>query len=341
MRSLITTACTAVLAAVGCLAHAQPTGNMTSDPLEKRATNIRPIMNGQNFPDPAVIRVADGWHAFATNGRVGDKLIHVQVAYTPDWKRWTYKKGKDALPKLPPWADHKNPRVWAPDVVQVNDGSFVMYYSIAWKAHPAIHCVSWAKSKNVEGPYVDSTKEPWICPRLRGGAIDPAGYVNKDNTRWVVYKIDGNAVGRGGVCGNTVKPIAPTPIMLQQVAANGYTKIGNPIQILDRGPADGPLIEAPSLSKLGDKFVLFFSSNCFVTPKYDIAYATSKNIKGPYTKYGPLYVTGNLGMHAPGGLDIAVNGDKAIWHADYGKGRAAFTGSLSQSGNLVRARNLS
>ncbi|KAI6843625.1 glycoside hydrolase family 43 protein [Hortaea werneckii] len=326
----------AAMAAVGCFAEAHPT-NVT---LDKRA-NINPIMGGQNFPDPGVIRVHDGWHAFATNAKVNGKLIHVQVAYSPDWKKWTYRKGKDALPKLPPWADKKNPRVWAPEVTQLNDGSFIMYYSVAWKAHPAIHCVSWATSKKVEGPYNDPTTSPWICPLAKGGAIDAAGYRNKDGTRWVVYKVDGNAVGHGGVCGNTVKPIVPTPILLQQVRQDGHTKIGNPIQLITNGPADGPVVEAPVLTNIGDKYVLFFSSNCFATPKYDIAYATSKNIKGPYRKFGPLYVTGNLGMRAPGGLSIAVNGDHAMWHANFGKGRASFTGILSQRGNLVTARNLS
>ncbi|TKA33582.1 hypothetical protein B0A50_00418 [Salinomyces thailandicus] len=368
MRTTFLATFTAALAAGGSLAHAQPTDSQ----MEKRAS-INPIMNGQNFPDPAMIRVADGWHAFATNAKINDKLVHVQVAYTSDFKAWTYRKGKDALPTLPSWADTKNPRVWAPDVSQLNDGSFVMYYTVAWKAHPALHCVSWATSKNVEGPYKDSTTTPWICPTAIGGAIDPAGFLDDDGSRWIVYKIDGNAVGHGGVCGNTVKPIVSTPIMLQQVRQDGHTKIGNPIQLITNGPNDGPVVEAPSLGKLDGKYVLFFSSNCFATTKYDVAYATSKNLKGPYTKYGPLYVTGNLGMVAPGGLNIAVGGEHAIWHAyvnwteapeqcisvhrhgkgkkhghhanecrsNHGTGRAAYTAILSMKDNRVSASSLS
>lgn len=48
--------------------------------------SISPIMGGQNFPDPSVIRMSDGWHAFATNGIVNGKLVHVQVAYSPNYK---------------------------------------------------------------------------------------------------------------------------------------------------------------------------------------------------------------------------------------------------------------
>lgn len=65
-----------------------------------------------------------------------------------------------------------------------------------------------------------------------------------------------------------VRPIVPTSIMLQQLAHDGHTLIGPPSEILDRGNADGPYVEAPSLTWLDGKYVLFFSSGCFVTPRY-------------------------------------------------------------------------
>lgn len=375
MYSLLSTFATALLA--GSAAFAQP----ADAGLTKRAT-ISPIMSGQNFPDPSIIKVGDGWHAFATNAKINSKLIHVQMAHSPDFKTWTYRSGVDAMPKLPSWVDASSPRVWAPDVTQLTDGSFIMYYTAALKSNTALHCVSYATSKSIDGPYVDPTgSTPWVCPTAKGGAIDPSGYLNADGTRWVVYKVDGNAIGHGGVCGNTVKPIVSTPIMLQQVnAADGHTKIGSPIQMITNGVADGPVTEAPSLTKLGGKYVLFFSSNCFATTKYDVSYATATNIKGPYTKYGPLFITGTDGMTAPGGLDIAVNGNHAVWHAyvnitthpsDFGdfvisqkeknciarkkgkehghtdchrnhaSGRAAFTALLSLKGNVVSAPTLS
>jgi hypothetical protein len=76
-----------------------------------------------------------------------------------------------------------------------------MYYTAALKSQPKLHCVSYATSKTVAGPYTDPSSQPWICPTAEGGAIDPAGYTNADGTRWVTYKIDGNAIGHGGECG--------------------------------------------------------------------------------------------------------------------------------------------
>ncbi|WPH04489.1 Hypothetical protein R9X50_00738000 [Acrodontium crateriforme] len=301
-----------------------------------------PIIQGQDFPDPGLIRTDNGWHAFATTSRVKGKDIHVQMASSPDFKQWTYHSGQDPLTNLPSWVDAANPQVWAPEVSRLDDGSFIMYYTAALKSNPRLHCVSFATSKDVNGPYVDSTTQPWTCDVRTGGTIDPSGYKDADGTRWVVYKIDGNALGHGGACMNSVHPIVSTPIMLQQVsAADGHTKIGEPIKLLTNGPHDGPVVEAPVLTKLGSKYVLFFSSNCFATPLYDSSYAIATDIKGPYTKYGPLFVTGDLGLTAPGGLSIATNGNHAIWHGDYKGSRAAYTALLALDGNRVTVSNVS
>lgn len=305
----------------------------------KRGGTIAPVMGGQNFPDPSMIRVGNDFYAFSTNGHVSNKYIHIQMASSSDFNTWTFAGTKDALPTLPAWVDSSNPRVWAPDVVQVGS-EFLMYFTAASAANTKLHCLGVATSKNVMGPYVATSQQAWACPLSQGGAIDPAGYYDPDtNTRWVVYKIDGNSIGHGGDCNNGVKPIVGTPILLQQVSvADGYTKIGGTTTLITNGPADGPVTEAPSLSRLADgSYVLFFSSNCYSTPLYDVSYAMASNIKGPYTKYGPLFVTGTDGLTAPGGLDLAINGDHAVFHANYGTGRAMFTALVEGAGHEVTA----
>ncbi|KAF2723867.1 glycoside hydrolase family 43 protein [Polychaeton citri CBS 116435] len=273
-------------------------------------------MGGQNFPDPCVIRTQEGWTAFSTNSRVDNKLVHIQVAKTSDYNSWNFLRGFDALPNLPSWVDQSNPRVWAPDVVQVSDGSFVMYFAAATNQDTSKHCLGVATSSMVNGPYTPTSNTPWICPLSQGGAIDVSGYFDQQTSqRYVVYKIDGNAIGHGGECGNTVAPIAPTPIMIQRVGNNGRDLIGGPSQILTNIASDGPYVEAPVLNKMNGKYVLFFSANCFATPKYDVQFATADNILGPYTRRGQIFKTGSKGMTAPGGLDINTNGNKAVWHA--------------------------
>lgn len=49
--------------------------------------------------------------------------------------------------------------------------------------------------------------------------------------------------------------------MIQQVEQNGWSKIGEPIEILNKDDNDGPLIEAPALVLFDGIYYLFFSSN--------------------------------------------------------------------------------
>jgi len=261
-------------------------------------------------------------YAFSTNS--GGK--NIQVATSPDGETWTLTD-IDALPVLGSWATKR--KTWAPDVINRGDGTFVMYYT-ANNISPNTQCVGVATSTSPTGPYV-AQNTPFACPASQGGAIDPAGFTDDDGSRWAVYKIDGSSLGGGGPCGNGDGSHS-TPIMLQKFSDDAITPLGDPIQILDRGPGDGPLIEAPSLIKRDGVYIVFFSSNCFNTPLYDISYATASSVTGPYTKAAaPLLVTGDDNLTSPGGADPNPNGSIMVFHANIPAGRGMFRGTLSWS----------
>lgn len=149
----------------------------------------------------------------------------------------------------------------------------------------------------------------------------------------MVYKIDGNSLGHGGSCNNGVRPFLPTPIILQEVDRfDGITPVGKPVQILDRDALDGPLVEAPSLHRSAEGiYFLFYSSQCFTTPLYNVGYATSTDIRGPYTRSArPLLVTSDADLVGPGGLDI-VHG---------GGGLVVFHGHLTADNNPLSRNEL-
>ena len=206
-----------------------------------------------------------------------------------------------------------------------------MYYS-AQTNDGSTHCVGVATATSPSGPYEPATTSI-ACPASQGGAIDANGFQDADGSNYVVYKIDGNSIGHGGNCGNSVDPIVPTPIMLQKLNADGTATDGSaPVQILDRDDADGPLVEAPSLTRVADStsaggflYILFFSSNCYSSSLYDVSYATSTNgIAGPYTKaqapVAPLLQTGkpDASLYAPGGLSISPTSNMVVFMADQG-----------------------
>lgn len=306
------------------------------------ATVNGPVIN-QNFPDPSIITVSNttfeflysefgqnrlfyslsNRYAFATNSGG----INIQMAQSTDnGANWSIIES-DALPDVGSWA--VKGKTWAPDVINRGDGTFVMCMSMNSLSHLHVHetslqidyaaqnpsqgthCIGTATSTSVTGPYTPRT-QPVVCATSAGGAIDPAGFQDTNGTRYIVYKEDGGHLGGGGPCGNA-DGSHPTPIMLQKMDSDAITPVDSPVKILDRGEADGPLIEAPSLILRDGTYILFFSSNCYNTILYDISYATAANISGPYTKAAkPFKMTGDDNLTAPGGLDAKEDGSFAV-----------------------------
>lgn len=282
----------------------------------------------QDFADPCIIQSGTEWYAFASNNHktlgnaaaVGsDSLINVQIATSQDFVSWTVT-GADALPTVGAWADpnagSQGAAVWGPSVIQNDAGEYVLHYSAALLEDNSKHCIGAAVASTPHGPFTPQST-PLACPISQGGAIDSSAYQDVDGTFYVVYKVDGNSIGNGGSCGNSVAPIAPTPIMLQQVATDGFTPVGSAVELIDRSTLDGPLVEAPSLMRTtAGKYVLFFSSNCFASSYYDLTYAFADNVTGPYVKRGPMLITGSDGgLYSPGGADVAADGVHQVFHS--------------------------
>lgn len=197
-----------------------------------------------------------------------------------------------------------------------------MYYAAPSKQDPSKHCVGAATSTSILGPYLPAA-ESFACPLSEGGAIDPAGFLDPQTDRlYVVYKVDGNSMNTGGGPCNGNPPangsLNPTPIMLQEVStADGITKLGSALQILDRDESDGPLVEAPSLFYGSDTglYFLMFSSNCYDTDLYDISFAYSTCLDNGFVKSKyPLMTTSTGPVRAPGGADMSADGKYALYH---------------------------
>ncbi|KAH7363149.1 glycosyl hydrolase family 43 protein [Plectosphaerella cucumerina] len=286
----------------------------------------------RDFPDPSIIRAHDGfWYSYATNSN--GKNVQVARAHEPlgPWEWLDF----DVMPDRG-WTSGRN--TWAPDVRRTSNGSYVLYFSGELPNQNGKHCVGVALAMEPLGPYTPQP-EPWACHLDQGGAIDPAGFLDTSTgRRYVTYKVDGNHDGNGGDCGNSIEPLAATPLMLQEVdAVDGHTKIGPPVQILDRTAADGPLVEAPSIALLSDgTYVLFYSSFCFSSSRYNVNYATARTPEGPYERAArPLLVTGDFGLQSPGGASSVMGGGQLLFHANCEQGRCLYTTNYLVVGSEV------
>ncbi|RDW81597.1 glycoside hydrolase family 43 protein [Aspergillus mulundensis] len=293
----------------------------------------------RNFADPAIIQTPDGWYAFATTS--GD--INVQVAHSSDFDSWGYLDDHDALPgPFPAWVA-SDPQPWAPDVFQRDDGQYVMYYSAIPRADSRRHCLGVAISSAIEGPYtaVDGDgdgDEAWACPLSQGGAIDASGFRDDDGTLYIAYKVDGSALNTDD------ENYHPTPLVLQEVADNGYSKVGDAVTLIDRDESDGPLVEAPSIVKADGFYYLLYSSHMFNSPDYDSKYATAPSVAGPWTRRGRVVAPGDSSdvgpLSGPGGADVSADGTKFVFHAninnqDPSGGRAMYATRVSLEGGNV------
>lgn len=299
--------------------------NKTSTPIFAAIT--------RDFPDPSILEGEDGWYAFATAS--GDKQVQVAKAATPGGP-WEYLD-VDLLPDPGAWTTGRN--TWAPDVRMVEDGTYVMYYSGQLASDHAHHCIGVATADNITGPWT-ANDEPWICDMARGGSIDPSGFRDEDTgRRYVVYKVDGNSIGRGGDCNNGIEPKQPTPIMLQEVGGDGTTRVGAAVELLDRTDADGPLVEAPNLIRAADgSYVLFYSSHCFTSAAYDVKYAVSDTVAGPYArKPGPLFRSGFYSLASPGGATSVEEGGVMVFHGNCPAGRCMYIAKFAVTREYVLA----
>jgi beta-xylosidase len=265
---------------------------------------IYPVIHDTNFPDPMVYLDGTDYYAFATQ----NDTTKIQVAHAAsaggDWSVvMDGAHGYNALPQTGAWSTGQN--VWAPSVFKNINGLYVMYYSASKNTSPGQHCMGVATSSgSIKGPYTPADSALPHCNLTAGGSIDGSVFQDpRDNNQvYLVYKVDGNNVG------------ASTPIMLQKMNDDGLSvddDIG-PQPLITNDAADGPVVEAPNIVYLNNKYVMFFSSNLYNTDLYDVSYAFADSVTGTWTKSKtPLLQTNNpySELTAPGSASALVKID--------------------------------
>jgi beta-xylosidase len=247
----------------------------------------------QDFPDPDVLKVGDTYYAYATNSRIAN----VQFATSTDLESWEVAD-TDAFPELPAWAEEG--RTWAPDVAELADGRFALYFT-AQDAASGQQCIGAATADAPIGPFVSASDAPLICPLDEGGAIDASSFTDADGSRYLVWKNDGNCCG------------LDTWLQLSTLGPDGVSAVGEPVRLLSQTEEwEGSLIEAPVLVQHDDAYLLFYSANDYGGYSYATGYATASALAGPYTKAdGPLLSSPltNESYIGPGGQDIVAGPD--------------------------------
>ncbi|PVI00817.1 glycoside hydrolase family 43 protein, partial [Periconia macrospinosa] len=228
--------------------------------------------NVSSYVGSALYNLNGTWYSFGTfNGK------DIQGARSSSLEgNWT-KFGRPILAiNETTWAGTRNGSygTWAPDVFQrCSDNKFVMLVptTLPKKGH---HCIGAAIADTITGVY-HPVNDFVQCNRTSSGVIDPAWFKDDDKRQYVVYKTDRPEVY----------------LEIREVANSGPKEgvewVGNAQKLLKKdaqGFKDGFNLEAPYIFKRGGVYFLAYSTHYYGDGSYDVQYATSKHVKGPYTR---------------------------------------------------------
>src|SRR5205807_60274 len=155
------------------------------------------------------------------------------------------------------------------------------------------------------GPYSDTSLGPLVCQTDRGGSIDPNAVVDADGSAWLVWKSEGTLAGE------------PTRVWIQRLTDDGLGLVGGPADLLHRDQGwEWPVIENPTMARVGGTWYLFYSGNLWSTPGYAMGYAVCSSVTGPCWKPqdGPVLGT-NGGEVGPGAGSVFTDNDGTLWMA--------------------------
>jgi arabinan endo-1,5-alpha-L-arabinosidase len=279
------------LALAGC-AHPSPI----------RTTYLNPVLD-DNFPDPAVLRAADGvYYVYATQGEADGKTLNIQAARSTDLVQW--ERIGDVLPEKPAWA-RSTQDFWAPDV-SYRDGRYFLYYSA--KPDAALTdpsrglCLAVAVSDRPEGPFVDSGN-PLQCGEGFVN-IDPFAYDDPSTGKRLLYW--GSGFG---------------PIKVQELAADRlrFAPGSRPIDLIHVISNDDPanyqrLVEGAWVIRRGGFYYLFYSGDncCGPNAHYALMVARSRKATGPFETLAQATGAANSVILEQGGHWLAPGHNSVI-----------------------------
>lgn len=255
----------------------------------------RPVYDG-DFPDPFVVFDGDRYWAYATQG----SFTEIQLLSSENMRDWRLHHG-GALPEPAAWAEPYSS--WAPAVSETA-GRWVLYYATLERTS-GLHCISRAVADVPAGPFHDDSAGPIVCPRDLGGAIDPSPFADGDGTVWLLWKNDGVAVG------------APSSIFAQRLTADGLDVEGDAVPLIATDQAwEAPHVEAPSMARAGDRYLLLYSGNWWNDAAYGVGAAVCDAVVGPCRKPGDGPVLSAAPRAAgPGGAEFFRRADGELWVA--------------------------
>ncbi|HPY16328.1 MAG: Beta-xylosidase [Deltaproteobacteria bacterium ADurb.Bin207] len=252
---------------------------------------VNPVV-GKDCPDPGVVFDGTQYVMACTGGGSGDAF---PLRHSDDMVHWKWKGYIFPTKDRPSWAVS---HFWAPEIHKIGS-KFVAYFTAKHK-NGALS-IGAATASAALGPYKDIGKPLLNNPSM--GLIDATHYEDPQGKHYLLWKEDGNAVGK------------PTPIYGQELASNGLSLVGSPVKLITNDMAwEGALVEGPWLIDHGGYYYLFYSANGYASASYGVSVARASSPLGPYKK-APAPLLRTAGAWAgPGHGSILTTPRGETWH---------------------------
>jgi beta-xylosidase len=237
-------------------AHAEDAAAPAPVPL----TWSNPVV-AEDFPDPSAARVDGVYWATATSTAAAPGFPLMRSTDLLHWER-----AGSIFVRRPSWATDS---LWAPELV-VDESGVRVYYTARRRGGRL--CVAVATAPAPAGPYTD--RGPILCQRV--GSIDPTFTRDAAGRPYLVWKEDGNAVGR------------PSRIWAKRLRRTGLGLIGPRTELLRNADRwEGSVVEAPEIVAHDGWLYLFYSGNTYGPApacSYALGVARARSLTGPWQR---------------------------------------------------------
>ncbi len=255
---------------------------------ENSETSFNPVLPGDN-PNPSVAKIGDSYYASATSNEWSPLFPIYQSDDLNNWTLVSYVFPGGA----PDWA-HQN--FFAPELsYDEKQEKLYVYYTGRDKSTGKI-TIAVASADTPEGPFTDHGPL-MIANDIE--TIDAFEIRDRDNALYLIWK-------------EVSLPGQPSIIYAQPISEDRKTVSGDKHELIRNDQEwESSIVEGPCIFQRDDYFYLLYSAGncCDITCDYEIGVARSKNLLGPWEKYGanPI-LTDNETWKCPGTGDVVKHG---------------------------------
>jgi arabinan endo-1,5-alpha-L-arabinosidase len=290
-----------------------------------RRAYAKPVA-GYKIGDPGVLRYG-GPYVVLSTGRLG--VVSTAPTAAGPWKR----AGYPMLTHQARWASQDDRSLWAPSIVPLPDGQYLVVYAAVRAGQKSLRCIGTAIGGSPVGPF-KPRRHPISCPAAHSGAADPMPHVGSNNSvidatvrffavngnleLLMTYKTQHPLPGPGKHYYTTIRMVRLDP------ATDGATVIGHSHQLTSR---TGTIEENPVLVQRGNVFTLFTSVGGYTLCSYHTAWRSSTH---PWHWRGTAQHT----LRFPGGT--CGTGDADVYSIGGDAWRAFFSGHYPDPGSTFK-----